>query len=248
MLSVVIITKNEADNIEQCLQSVQWADEIILVDSGSTDATLCKAQRYTSLIYHADDWHGYGIQKQRALSYATCDWVLNIDADEIVTPELTHAILDIMQNTQVDACRIPIRMQFYNQKLRYSLSPTRHIRLFKRSGAAYSQDPVHEKIQLPASARVISLTAEIQHNSYIDVSHALEKINRYSSATALLRQQAGRRTSLLRICSATLWMFIRTYFIQFGFLDGRAGFLLAIFNTHGTFYRGIKQLYPDRGL
>lgn len=245
MLSVIIITKNEAENIERCLKSVKWVDEIIIVDSGSTDDTLAIAAKYTDNI-HSLEWHGYGQQKQQALLRAKGDWVLNLDADEAVSAALKQEIITAMAAKTYDAYRIPIRMNFYGKYMRYSSSPKRHIRLFKRAGAQFSNDIVHEKILLPAKARVGRLSAAITHYSFRDMSHALYKLNRYSSATAQTRLKQGRRPSFMRVLLAAGWMFFRCFFLQRGFLDGKEGFILAIMSSEGAFYRGMKQIWPDK--
>jgi glycosyltransferase involved in cell wall biosynthesis len=194
------------------------------------------------------DWQGYGIQKQRALEKATGDWVLNLDADESVSEPLKAEIQRVMADDSADACRIPIQMNFYGKPLRYSSSPSRHIRLFKREGARYSNDIVHEKIQLSTHIRIKQLQAPIVHPSFRDVSHALYKINRYSSYSAKIRIDNHRSTGLFKILAGTSWMFFRCYVLQRGFMDGKAGFLMACFNAQGTFYRGIKQIYQDNNL
>ncbi len=247
MLSVVVIAKNEEPNIRRCLQSIQWADEIIVLDSGSCDSTVRIAKEFTSKVYVTDpsNWQGYGVQKQRALSYASGDWVLNIDADESVDSSLKYALIHAMLTDEADAYRVPIRMCFYDKQLRYSSSPKRHIRLFKREGASFSDDIVHEKIILPKGAKIGKLKDPIMHHSFRDVSHALYKINRYSSFSAKTRISANENTTLFKTMLGTGWMFFRCYFLQRGFLDGKEGLLLAFFNAQGTFYRGIKQLYCD---
>ena len=247
MLSVVIIAKNEERNIRRCLSSVQWADEIIVLDSGSDDKTLAIAKEFTDKVY-STDWQGYGVQKQRALANASCDWVLNLDADESVDEVLRADILRAISASDIDAYRVPIQMYFYEKPLRYSSSPKRHVRLFKRKGAQYSDDLVHEKIILPHDARIGSLNHAIVHHSYRDVSHVLTKLNRYSSYSAKIRIKDHKKTSLLKTLVGTAWMFFRCYVVQRGFLDGKEGFLFAIFNAQGSFYRGIKQLYLDANL
>lgn len=245
MLSVVVIAKNEERNIGRCLESVQWADEIIVLDSGSEDNTVAIANAYTDKVF-STDWQGYGIQKQRALARATGEWVLNLDADESVSEALKQTIIAAISSNTFDAFRIPIRMFFYGKALRYSSSPKRHIRLFRREGARYSDDIVHEKIVLPPQARVGKIHETIQHHSFQDVSHALYKINRYSSYSAEIRLKEKKKVGLLKTLLGTSWMFFRCYVLQRGFLDGRAGFLFAILNAQGTFFRGIKQIYCDK--
>lgn len=245
MLSVIIIAKNESKNIRRCLESVRWADEIIVLDSGSEDDTVAIAKEYTQKVVETD-WQGYGIQKQRALVLATGDWVLNLDADESVSEALKQAILTVISKNQADAYRIPIRMCFYGKSLRFSSSPKRHARLFKRENAHFSPDIVHEKIILPANAIIGKLNIPIMHHSFQDVSHALYKLNRYSSYSARIKQDQHKKPSLIKTCISTLWMFIRCYILQLGFMDGKAGLLFAVLNAQGSWYRGIKQLYPDQ--
>mgnify|MGYP000069427030 CR=1 FL=1 len=244
MLSVIIIAKNEEPNIGRCLESVKFADEIIVLDSGSTDRTIEIAQEYTDEIY-STDWQGYGIQKQRALSIATSDWVLNLDADESLSDDLREEIIEAMKADEADAYRIPIRMNFYNKALKYSGSPSRHVRLFKRSHGRYSDDYVHEKNILKPGSRIAKMESPIIHHSFRDLSHALYKINKYSSYSARIRIEQNKRQGFIKTLLGAGWMFFRCFVIQRGFLDGKAGFLFAVFGAQGSFYRGMKQIYKD---
>lgn len=244
MLTVVIITKNEEINLRRCLDSVRFADEIIIVDSGSTDNTLAIAREYTEHVYQTD-WQGYGVQKQRALSKATGDWVLNLDADESVSKELQEEIIEMISSDSADAFRVPIQMYFYNKLLKYSASPKRHIRLFKRANACYSKDIIHEKVLVSPTTRIGRLKNAILHHSYRDINHVLYKLNKYSSYSAKIRIETNKKTSFTMVLLSTGWMFGRCYILQRGFLDGKLGFLFAVLSAQGTFYRGIKQLYKD---
>ncbi len=246
-LSVIIIAKNEAAKIRKCLESVQWANEIIVLDSGSTDETVSIAKEYTPHVFETD-WPGYGAQKQRALEKATQPWVLNLDADECVSEALKQDIQNILSqpHNPNDGYKIPIQMVFYGQPLKYTSSPSRHVRLFKRENARFSKDIVHEKIVLPRQAKIRQLLSAIYHQSYQDVSHALAKINRYSSYSAKVAIKQQKSSHLGTAIARSLWMFLRCYFLQKGFLDGKAGFLLSVFNAQGAFYRGIKVMYPDQ--
>lgn len=244
MLSVIIIVKNEEANLRCCLESVKWADEVIVLDSGSTDNSIAIAKEYTDKVY-STDWQGYGIQKQRALERATGDWVLNLDGDESVTEELKQAICTAINQDKADAYRIPILLNFYNKPLYYSWSPKRHIRLFKRQGARYSENIVHEAVVLPPQTRVGQLKQAIQHHSFRDVSHALYKMNVYSSYSATMRKK-NRSPRFMKTVLGAWWMFFRCYFIQGGFLEGREGFLLAVLSAQGSFYRGIKIIFHDK--
>lgn len=247
MLSVIIIAKNEEANIGRCLASVEFADEIVVLDSGSTDKTVEIAKKYTDKVFETD-WQGYGVQKQRALEKTTGDWVLNLDADESVSPELQHEIKRVITVNEADAYRLPIQMVFYNQPLKYSASPKRHARLFKRANAVFSTDIIHEKIVLPTNARIKKLKTPIWHHSFKDVSHVLYKLNRYSSYSAKIRIAEKKKPSLFRVFAATGWMFGRCFILQRGFLDGKLGFLFALFSAQGTFYRGLKQIYQDNNI
>ena len=244
MLTVTIIAKNEEVNIRRCLESVTWADELIVLDSGSTDNTVAIAREFTDNVF-STDWQGYGIQKQRALERASSDWVLNLDADEFVDARLQCELIRAMAVNHIDAWRIPVQMCFYGKPLRFSSSPKRHARLYKRDGACFSPDIVHEKIILPKGAIIGKLSAPIMHHSFQDVTHALYKINRYSSYSAKIRINTGKKASLFKTLVSTSWMFFRCYCLQRGFMDGMPGFLFAVFNAQGSFYRGIKQIYPD---
>lgn len=248
MLSVVIITKNEEANIRRCLSSVQWADEIIVLDSGSEDNTVAIAKEFTDKVFETtwSEWKGYGVQKQRALEHTRSDWVLNLDADESVDDHLKLAIIAAIKSNKYDAYRVPIRMCFYEKLLRYSASPKRHIRLFKRNGASYSKDIVHEKILLPEGTKIGQFQAAIIHHGIRDISHLLYKINHYSSCSAKTRLDEKKQTNLFKTLCGASWMFFRCYILQRGFLDGKEGLLFAFFNAQGTFYRGIKQIYCDR--
>ena len=245
MLSVTIIAKNEGHNIRRCLSSVAWADEIIVLDSGSDDQTVSIAKEFTDHVYQTD-WQGYGVQKQRALEKASGDWVLNLDADESVDTTLREIILKQIQSDAADAYRIPIQMVFYDQPLKYSASPSRHVRLYKRALARYSDDIVHEKIVLDDHARIAQITAPLWHHSFQDVSHMLTKLSRYSSYSAKVRLDQKKSGSMTRSIVSACWMFLRCYFLQAGFLDGRVGLFFAIYKAEGTFYRGMKVLYPDK--
>lgn len=244
MLSVIVIVKNEEGNLRRCLSSVQWADEIIVLDSGSSDNSVAVAKEFTKHVYQTD-WQGYGIQKQRALDRATGIWVLNLDADESVSEELRQAICSVIEQDKADAYRIPIILNFYDRPLYYSWCPKRHIRLFKRSNARYSDNLIHEAVQLPANAKIAKLKPPIQHYSFQDVTHALHKMNVYSSYSATMRKKT-RSPQFIKSVLGSWWMFFRCYFFQGGFLEGRDGFLLAVLSAQGSFYRNIKIIYDDK--
>jgi glycosyltransferase involved in cell wall biosynthesis len=241
-LSVIIITKNEAANIRACIESVAWADEIIVVDSGSTDATteICRDLGAKVFVY---DWPGFGIQKNRALSCATHEWVFSIDADERVTPQLRAAVESVLAKS-ADVCVSYEISRISSYCGRFMLHsgwyPDHIVRLFRRTAAKFTDDLVHER--LITEGRVGRLEGALLHYAFDDLEEVLHKVNQYSSAGAAMMQQKGRQASLSGAVLRGLWSFIRSYFLRGGLLDGREGFMLAVSNAEGTYYRYVKLL------
>ncbi len=242
-LSVIVITKNEAERLPRCLESVrEIADEIIVLDSGSTDATLEIARRYTENVFISPDWPGFGPQKNRALDYATGDWVLSLDADEWLTPELLVAIQTTLKAPTADVYEIPRLSSFCGRPMRHSGWWPDHVaRLFRRGAARFSNDLVHERLIFTgATAR---LKPPLRHETYRTLDEMLNKLNRYSTDGAQNHFKQGKRSNLSKAISRGLWAFVRTYVIRAGFLDGREGFLLAVANAETTYYRYLKLMY-----
>lgn len=238
-LSVIIITKNESANIRACLESVAWADEIIVVDSASTDGTLEIAREYTRHVHVHADWPGFGAQKNRALGHASKDWVLSLDADERVTPELRAEIESVLETVRSDGYEIPRLSSFCGRFMRHSgWHPDFVLRLFRRDKGRFSDALVHESVQLQGS--IARLRQPLLHYSYRDFEDVLSKLNSYSSAASAMLQRKGKKGSLLQAIGHGLWAFIRTYFLRAGFLDGREGFMLAVMNAENSYYRYIK--------
>ncbi len=243
-LSVIIITRNEAANIRACLESVAWADEIIVVDSGSDDDTVDICREFTPHVY-VHDWPGFGTQKNRALGYATADWVLSLDADERVTPELRTDIETAIHEGQADGFEIPRLSSFCGRFMRHSgWYPDYVVRLFRRGSARFSDDLVHERVLVDGSTA--QLDGMLLHYAYDDMEEVLYKVNQYSSAGAQMMQQRGRQATLTGAVLRGLWSFMRTYFLRAGFLDGREGFMLAVSNAEGTYYRYLKLMLLSR--
>jgi Glycosyl transferase family 2 len=244
-LSVIIITKNEAMNIRACLTSVAWADEIIVVDSGSTDETVAICKELGAHVY-PHDWPGFGPQKNRALSYAKNEWVLSIDADECVGAELRAEIVAAIQNSgDHTAFRMPRLSSFCGQYMHHSgWYPDYVTRLFQRSAAQFSDDLVHE--QLVTKGSVGTLKNHLLHNTFHNLEQLLVKINQYSSAGAQMLHQKNKSASLKKAVAHAVWAFLRTYFLRAGFLDGRAGFMVAISTAEGTYYRYVKLMLLNR--
>lgn len=245
MLSVIIITHNEARNIEACLQSVTFADEIIVLDNHSSDNTRELARRYTDKVYLGDkNWPGFGAQKNRALSYASSNWVLSIDADERVPPALRDEILVLIHDDKTDAAFIPRQSRYCGKIISHSgWQPDFVLRLFKREGCRFSDDLVHEKVIIPNCFRILNLKHPLDHYSFANLEEVLDKINRYSTANAQKTALQGKKSSLGKAIVHGLWAFFRSYFLRLGFLDGREGFMLAVSNAEGTYYHYLKLMY-----
>jgi len=244
-LSVIIIAKNEADRIERCLQSVApIADEIVVLDSGSTDNTVEITKRYTDSVY-ITDWPGYGPQKQRALEKAAFDWVLSIDADEALTPELQDEIDRVLKSNPIEVgFNLPWAVNVFGQTLNHGRSGRAPLRLFKRAGARFSNASVHEKVLLP-SGKVRKLKGRLLHYTHRDFGHYLEKNRHYAWLGAQKRFASGKKGfGLTGALLRALWTFFQIYVIRLGFLDGRAGFLVAMMYSQGSFnkYAGLWAL------
>jgi glycosyltransferase involved in cell wall biosynthesis len=243
-LSVIIITKNEALNIRDCIESIKWADEIIVVDSGSTDDTVAICREYTPHVY-SYDWPGFGMQKNRALDYATQDWVLSLDADERVTSELRSEIEATMRDGKAQGYEIPRLSSFCGRFMHHSgWYPDYVLRLFRRGSARFSDNLVHEK--LITDNKTQRMKNLLLHYAFENLEEVLHKTNQYSTAGAQMQFQRGRKTSLTGAVLRGLWSFVRSYVLRLGFLDGREGFILAVSNAEGTYYRYIKLLMLNR--
>lgn len=244
-LSVIIITKNEAAHIGDCIDSVGFADEIIVVDSGSNDRTREIAQDKGAKVTTTADWPGFGQQKNRALDLATCSWVLSIDADERVTPELAQEIQRELASPRAEAYKIARLSNFGGRWIRHSgWWPDHVLRLFKRGTARFKDVAVHESVQTASTVAV--LEGHFLHYPYADLETFIAKINHYSSEAAAMMHAKGRRTSVLGATGHAVWTFIRIYLIRRGFLDGREGFILAAMGAAGSFFRYNKLLLLNK--
>jgi len=245
-ISVIVITKNEVDAIERCLRSVDWADEVIVRDSGSTDRTVEISRELGARVSVTADWPGFGPQKNRALAQATGEWVLSLDADEWVTPDLREEILSIISRPDgAVAFRVPRLSSFCGRFMRHSgWWPDYVTRLFRRGAARFSDDVVHERVI--AGGKTGTLRAPIMHETFVDLDELLQKMNNYSSLAAREMRHGGRKSGLAGAVLRGLWAFVRTYFLRGGFLDGREGFMLAVATAEGTYYRYAKLMLLDK--
>lgn len=247
-LSVILITRNEEANLAGCLASLDGiAQQIVVVDTNSSDSTLEIAKNHGAVISQPADWPGFGPQKNRALDLATCEWVLSLDADERLTPVLRSEILTaIHHSAHVDCFSIPRLSWYCGRFIRHSgWNPDYVDRLFKRGTARFSDDLVHERL-IP-NGQVAKLENPMLHFSFMNYSQVLQKLDRYSTASAEQAFAKGKTSSPLKAVLHGIWAFTRTYFIRLGFLDGPQGFALAISNGQGTYYRYMKlwQLHQE---
>jgi glycosyltransferase involved in cell wall biosynthesis len=240
-LSVILITRNEESNIRDCLASVAFAREIVVVDSGSTDATVALARQAGARVLVTPDWPGFGAQKNRALELATQPWVFSLDADERVTPHLRDEILAVLARGQdlPEAWSVPRRSSFCGQYMAHSgWYPDRVTRLFRRGAARFSDDLVHERLVTRGGPG--KLQGDLLHGTYPDLESMLEKLNRYSSAWAESMFRKGERSSLAGAMLRGGWAFFRTYILRSGWRDGRMGLVLAVSIAEGTYYKYLK--------
>ncbi len=246
-LSAIVITRNEQSNILDCLRSIDFADEVIVVDNASTDQTAELAAQCGAIVQVLPDWPGFGPQKNRALALASGDWVLSLDADERMTPALRAEVLRAVDLPgEAVAFSIPRRSSYCGQFIHHSgWSPDRVLRLFRRGQARFSDDLVHEK--LIANGPTGDLSERLLHLSFPDFESVLDKVNRYSTAGAQALAVRGDKASMFGAVGHGLWAFFRTYVLQRGFLDGQLGLALAISNAEGTYYRYAKRWLQSLG-
>lgn len=236
LLSVTVITKNEAHRIERCLRSVDFADERIVLDSGSTDATVEIARQLGARVETTTDWPGFGPQKNRALALATGEWVFSIDADEEVTPELRDAILAAVRAPGgPDGYWVTRSSSFCGRPIRHGdWRNDRVLRLFRRAHARFTDDAVHERVDCPPPHG--ELAGLLLHDSVDTLQDAIEKTERYARLGAEKLRARGRGGRISALVHGA-WTFLRGYLLRLGFLDGRAGFTIAALNARGTFLR-----------
>ncbi|MHB8743080.1 MAG: glycosyltransferase family 2 protein [Sulfuricaulis sp.] len=241
-LSAVIITRDAAAPLPECLQSIRFADDILIVDSGSLDGTRDIAKRHGARFVHRD-WLGYGKQKQFAVDRAKYDWVLCLDADERVSPELAHRIQEILRAPEFFAYDMARCNRFMGRWLRHGEGyPDPSLRLFHRKHARWSDDPIHEHvITIEPIGR---LHGDLLHESETTLAAYLDKQNRYTTLQAEQLHAQGKRVSAVRLLLSPLARFIKFYFLRRGFLDGVPGLIhiaIGCFNSF-TKYAKLSQL------
>ena len=235
-ISVAIITLNEEANIRRCLEGVRWADEIIVVDCGSTDRTLKICEEYGCRVFN-HEWEGYARQKDFAIGKATGDWVLSLDADEEVTPELAKEMLSAM-GADSDAYTMPRSNLFLGKWMRHGgWYPDRQLRLFRRGMHSFADVPLHEHIVLREGAKLGALASPLRHYTYPTVRDFMARADSYTTIEA---QAGGRKRSVIRLLTAFPLKFAETYVYKSGWRDGIHGLIAALLVSARVLIRQVK--------
>jgi glycosyltransferase involved in cell wall biosynthesis len=238
-ISAVLISLNAQAHLRECLQSVAWCDEIVVLDSGSTDATAQICAELGAGFVVSPDWPGFGPQKNRAIALATCDWIFSLDTDEVCSPELRAELEAAARSGAQPAYEMPRRSSFCGHFMRHGGWWPDHVtRLFRRDRARFSDSLVHERVIVDGP--IGRLTHPLIHYTYDTMEQALAKAERYATVGAQQAFAAGRRSSPLQAAARGAWAFFRTYVIRLGFLDGGPGLRLALYNAHTTRLRYRK--------
>lgn len=244
-LSVIIIAKNEERDLPGCLDSVKGlADEIVLVDGRSTDRTREIARAAGAKVFEKD-WEGYGPQKQHALEQASGDWVLNLDADERLSPALAEEIRSVLRGSgSPNGYELPFHVYFLGRRLRFGgCAREFHVRLFRRSAASYAGKAIHEGITVtPPLAR---LSAPVRHESYHDLGEYLEKCREYTGLIARDKYAKGQRFAVWHHLRLP-WEFFVRYVAKLGFLDGNAGLVYAALSSYYAWLKHVRLLDLER--
>ncbi len=237
-LSVVIICFNEEAILEKCLSAVEWADEIVVVDSFSTDRTLEIARNYTTRVYQ-NEWQGYARQKALALHHASHPWILSLDADEVVSPELADEIRSLLAGEpDLAGYRVP-RMAFYlGRFLRHCWYPDFKVRLFQKSLGRWSEHEVHETVLLEGPSG--KMNNPLFHYSFPSIRDHLQTIQEYTTLGAESLARSGRTFSLARLLGSPLFMFLQQYVGKRGFLDGIPGLVASVLSGYHEFVKYAK--------
>jgi len=247
-ITAIIITLNEEENIEKCLQSLTWVNEIIIVDSGSTDRTQEIAKKYTNYFFYSE-WEGFGSQKQKALDKASSEWILSIDADEIITDELREEIIKIIGSKDfLNGYKIPRRSFYMGKFIKHcGWYPDYVTRLALRNNCYFSDDIVHERLVLN-NENTGFCKFNIEHYPYKNITHHIEKINKYSELSAIKMFENNQEVSWLKILITPFFGFFRAFFLRLGFLDGWQGLIVSISTGLIGFlkYLKLKEMYLSK--
>jgi len=238
-VAVTIITKDEAANIDACLASVAWADEILVVDSGSTDDTVARARTRGARVI-VRDWPGYSEQKNFAAGEVACDWILSVDADERVTGALAAEVRARLATDPAPAgFRIPRVTWHLGRWIRTTdWYPDYQLRLYDRRRARWTTTRVHESVE--AEGEVGRLASDLEHYAYRDLAHHYATMDRYTTLAAAEMHERGRRAGIIDLSLHPWAAFVRNYVIRRGFLDGLPGFIISVMNAYYVFMKFAK--------
>lgn len=243
-LSIVIIAKNESINIFECVKSASFADEVLVIDSGSEDDTIKLAKKAGARVL-SKKWLGYGAQKNLAIKLAKGDWIFSLDADERIDTNLASEIKSAVKNRLYSVYEVPRKSLFISKFMNFSgWTPDFTKRLFKKGTGKFQERLVHEHFE--THFRIGRLKTSLIHYSYRDVETVLKKINTYSSYGAIDYKRQKKHGSFYNAIFHGFWAFFKTYFLKFGFLDGAEGFMLAFANAEYAYYKYIKLYYLTR--
>jgi glycosyltransferase involved in cell wall biosynthesis len=238
-VSVVIVTLNEEAEIEPCLESVSWADEVIVVDAFSSDRTVEIARKYTDKVI-LRNWAGYADQKNWAVGQSRYDWVLSLDADERITLQLRDEISKILKSgPSCSGYYIPRKNFFLGRWIRHGgWFPDYTLRLFEKKMGRFGDRAVHESVRVNGATK--RLTNPIEHYTYRSLASYHARASRYSALAAYEMREQGKRFHLMDLCLRPVWTFLRMYLIRQGFRDGSDGLILAVFYGYYTFLKYAK--------
>ena len=243
-LTIGILTLNEADNIEDCVRSASFADQVIVVDSGSTDRTTAIACEQGAQVYRYDDWQGFAVQRNRLLAHATGDYVFFLDADEVISPAFREELQAIVQSGTEAIWMVRWRMVAFGKELKYLRSTAKVERLFWRGLLREYTGVVHEEAQLTrANVPRYLMKTPVMHYSRNTVHGSLAKLTQYAMLGAAKRAAEGARGGIWRGLASSFAIFVRLYFFHFGFLCGGPGFLYCVFVAQESFFRYVALAY-----
>ncbi len=242
MITVTILTKNNEETLGSVLESVCSFDEVILLDTGSTDTTLELAQIYPNVKVFKSPFIGFGPLHNLAAQYASHDWILSLDSDEVLTPELAEEILAVKLDPQ-KVYSFPFDNYFNGKHIKWcGWYPDRHIRLYNKTATSFTDDQVHEKVK---PLQEIAFKHPVKHYSYRSIADFLHKMDRYSTLFAE-QNLHKKRSSFTKALLHGSFAFIKSYIIKKGFLGGKEGYIISLYNAQTTFYKYLKLAYASR--